>query len=126
MLFRQGEHLLYVGGACNGLFDVLVGEELLTDDPAQAFGDLPLTFGEDAMKRKAQHLLRVTGMKKEFQRHPDGQPVYKSRYEGNCIKPPADVCHMYQFNKKAPRVYEELGVDDGVRTHDPQNHNLML
>jgi hypothetical protein len=33
----------------------------------------------------------------------------------------APIRHSFQ-----PEIEAICGVDDGVRTHDPQNHNLML
>ena len=110
MFFHQGQHFLYVGGVGDGLFDVLEGEEFLADDPAEAFGDLLLSFGEDAMESKAQDLFGLSGMEKEFEGHPDREPVNKGGDKRYCIKPPAECCHVLcVFNKKAPRETRSFG-----------------
>jgi hypothetical protein len=32
----------------------------------------------------------------------------------------------FNRNKKSLRILEAFWVDDGIRTHDPRNHNPML
>jgi len=66
VLFHEGEHFLDIGRVGDGLFDVLVGEELLANDATQALGYLLLAFGEDAVDRKAQESFGLARMEKQL------------------------------------------------------------
>ena len=46
----------------------------------------------------------------------------RSKYKG------FSTVNDFQIKKLAKKEYFDslIGVEDGVRTHDPQNHNLML
>jgi len=91
MLFHKGKHFPDIVGVGDGLFDVLVGEELLAYNATQAFGYLLLAFGEDAVEGKTQEPFGLAGMEKKLQGHPDGEPMDKSRNKGNSIKPPGHI-----------------------------------
>jgi len=93
MFFGQGEDLLDIGGVSDGLFDIPEGEEFLSDDAAKAFCDLLLAFGKDAVEGESKDLSGASGVKEEFERHPNGQPVYKGGDKGYGVKPPGHFCH---------------------------------
>jgi hypothetical protein len=46
--------------------------------------------------------------------------------EGTAFNEPLDIQCVDEVQKKTPDGQEFLGEHDGIRTHDPQNHNLML
>jgi hypothetical protein len=69
----------------NGLFDLPEGQQFLAYDAAEAFGDLLLAFGEDAMQGESQDLFRVSWMEEQFEGHPDSEPVDKGGDKGDGI-----------------------------------------
>jgi len=77
VLFHDGEHFLNISRVGDSLFDVLIGEELLTNDASQAFGYLLLAFGEYAVESKAEEFFGLARMEKELQGHPDSEPMDK-------------------------------------------------
>ncbi len=57
---------LYILRIGEGLFDIPEGQQLLTHDPAKAFGDLLLFFWKDALQRETKDPSRMPGMKEKF------------------------------------------------------------
>jgi hypothetical protein len=63
-----------------------------------------------------------TNINKRFARnYMSGRVEVKSQTSGGKIIKKASIRYSFQ-----PAIEAMCGVDDGARTHDPQNHNLML
>ena len=66
MGFGQGKDPLDILRVGDCLFDVVEGQQLLSDDLAEAFGDLLLSFGEDAVEGETQDLFGQAGVEEHF------------------------------------------------------------